>query len=289
MNGTVLGVVAALASAFCWATATILVKVGMRSKSPVAVNVIRLYLVSLMYLTVLIPTGRVMEIINSSLLYLAVAFISAQFGFVIGDYFYFNALHRMGVSRTVPITSTYPLWTVLWASIFLGRRIGLEVYLGALLIVLAIIIVRKAEEEEHADPRGFIYALLAPVSWSIAITMMDWLTGHFNSLTLAGLRMFSGAIGVSVFLPAYKDEILNTNLRELAVLAGAAFSGLFLGQFLFVYSTQSVGSQVSAPVSAINPLLTSLMAVIFLKETPNRRIFEGLALAIVGILLVSMG
>lgn len=288
MDGTIVGVAAALASALCWATATILIKVGMRSKSPVAANITRLYIVSLMYLAVLIPTGGIDEILHSDPLYLAVAFVSAQFGFVIGDYFYFHALHRMGVSRTVPVTSTYPLWAVLWASLFLGRKVGFRVYLGALLIVLAIVIVRRAEDEEHADPRGFVYALIAPISWSIAITMMDWLTGHFNPLTLAGFRMFSAAVGVSVFLPAYRGEILNTNLRELAVLSGAAFSGLFLGQFLFVYSTQAVGSQISAPVSAINPLLTSLMAVLFLRETPNRRIFEGLALAIVGILLVSM-
>ncbi|WP_029551009.1 DMT family transporter [Thermococcus zilligii] len=289
MNGTALGVVAALASALCWATATILVKAGMRSRSPVAVNMIRLYAVSLMYLAVLIPAGGIGEILSSSPLYLAVAFVSAQFGFVIGDYFYFHALHRMGVSRTVPITSTYPLWTVLWASLFLGRRVSPRVYLGALLIVLAIIIVRRAEEEEHADPKGFVYALLTPVSWSIAITMMDWLTGHFNPLTLAGLRMFSAAIGVSVFLPAYRDELLSTDLRELALLSGAAFSGLLLGQFFFVYSTRAVGSQVSAPVSSINPLIASLMAVVFLKETPNRKILEGLALAILGILLVSTG
>ncbi|ASJ02973.1 permease [Thermococcus profundus] len=288
MSQMVLGVAAALTSALCWATATILIKVGMRSKSPVAANILRLYIVSVMYLIVIIPTDGIREILNSDPRYLLLAFVSAQFGFVIGDYFYFHALHRMGVSRTVPITSTYPLWTVLWASLFLGRKVSPRVYLGALLIVLAIVIVRRAEVEEHADPKGFAFALIAPVSWSVAITVMDWLTGHFTSLTLAALRMFSGAVGVSVFLPAYGEEIRSTTRKELLILSGAAFSGLFLGQFLFVYSTQAVGSQVSAPVSAINPLLTSLMAVALLKEKPSRRIFEGLVLAIVGIILVSM-
>lgn len=288
MNALLIGSLAALGSAFGWATATILVKVGMRSKSPVAVNLIRLYLVSLMYLAVFIITGRLHEIFSADPKYLVIAFISAQFGFVIGDYFYFNALNWMGVSRTVPITSTYPLWTMLWAVLFLGRKVYPHKVLGALMIVLAIIIVRKAEVKEKVDPRGFLFALLAPISWSIAITLMDWLTGYFDSFTLAGIRMLSAAVGASVFLPSRIGELKNTTGKELITLTGAAFFGLFFGQYLFVYSTKLVGSQVSAPVSAINPIITAALAILLLKEPPNSRILEGLALAVVGVLLVSL-
>jgi DME family drug/metabolite transporter len=171
MNMLLLGSLAALGSAFGWAISTILIKVGMRSKSPVAVNLIRLYLVSAMYLAVLIPAGKLGEILSSRPEYLLAAFVSAQFGFVIGDYFYFNALNWMGVSRTVPVTSTYPLWTMLWAVLFLDRRVYIHKILGAVLIVLAIVIVRRAEAKEKVDPRGFPFALLAPLSWSIAIVM----------------------------------------------------------------------------------------------------------------------
>jgi len=289
MSQLILGVLAALGSAFGWAAATILVKIGMRSKSPVSVNIIRLYAASVMYIIAFMFTGSFSDILSSDPKYLIVAFISAQFGFVIGDYFYFNALHRLGVSRTVPVTSTYPLWAVVWAALFLGRKVPIRVYAGAFLIVLAITVVKRAEDEEGSDPIGFMFALLAPLSWSLAITMMDWLTKYFDPLPLAGLRMFSAAIGVSVFLPKYWPEVRNVTLRELEVLSLAAFSGLFLGQFLFVYATRAVGSQVSAPVSAINPLITSLLAVLLLGERPNARIWEGLALAIAGILLISAG
>ena len=289
MNQLILGVLAALGSAFGWAVSTILLKIGMRSKSPVSVNIIRLYLVSLFYAFTLLLAGKFGEILGAEPKYLLVAFISAQFGFVIGDYFYLNALHRLGVSRTVPITSTYPLWAVLWAVLYLGRKVPIRVYVGAFLIVLAIIIVKRADDRESSDPLGFVFAILAPVSWSLAITMMDWLTRYFDPLPLAALRMFSAAIGVSFFLPRYWPEVRRVNPRELKILALAAFSGLFLGQLLFVYATQTVGSQVSAPVSAINPLITSLLAVLVLKERPNARIWEGLALAIAGILLISAG
>ncbi len=122
MGYLLLGIAAALTSAFSWAVSTILIKVGMRGKSPIAVNVIRLYIVSVLFAGIFLVTGgRFSEIASLPPLTLVVAFVSAQFGFVIGDYFYFNALNIAGVSRTVPITSTYPLWTILWDFLFLGR------------------------------------------------------------------------------------------------------------------------------------------------------------------------
>ena len=287
MDGVVLGVLAALTSAVSWATSTILIKAGMKNKSPVAANIFRLYAVSVMFVVVFLIDGTFSKIAELSPTLLAVAFISGLFGFVIGDYFYLNALKIMGVSRTVPITSTYPLWTILWAFLFLGRRISPQVVIGAILVVTAIIVVRRAEEEERVDPKGFIFALLAPLSWSFAILTMDWLTGYVDVLSLAGIRMMFAAIGVSVFLPKYRRELREITLREALLLTGAAFTGLMLGQYLFVYSINQVGSQISAPVSAVNPIIASALAIVLLKEPPNKKILEGLVLAVLGVVLIS--
>ncbi|WP_297062400.1 DMT family transporter [Thermococcus sp.] len=288
MQTLIIGVILALASAFSWASATILVRLGLRKLSPIGANIFRLYVASTSFLIIFALTGN-LTVFKLPAGLLLLAFISAQFGFVIGDYFYFNALKRMGVSRTVPITSTYPLWAILWAILFLGKRVKPHVIIGAVLVVLAIIVVKKAEEEEHADRLGFIFAFIAPISWSIAITLMDYLTRSIPSLQLAGVRMVFAAMGISVFLPRYGGEVIQISRREAMTLAGAAVLGLILGQYLFVYSVSLVGSPIAAPVSAINPIIASLLAVLILKEKPNARIFEGLTLAVVGVVLISVG
>ncbi|WP_456421659.1 DMT family transporter [Thermococcus sp.] len=288
MQTLIIGVALALASAFSWASSTILVRMGLRRLSPIGANIFRLYVASALFLLIFALTGN-LGVFKLPARLLVLAFISAQFGFVIGDYFYFNALKRMGVSRTVPITSTYPLWAILWAMLFLGKKVKPHVILGAVLVVLAIIIVKKAEERENSDRLGFIFAFIAPISWSVAITIMDYLTKSIPSLQLAGVRMVFAAIGVSVFLPRYGDEVRRINRREALVMIGAAVLGLILGQYLFVYSVSLVGSPVAAPVSAINPILASLLAVLILRERPNARIFEGLVLAVLGVVLISLG
>jgi len=286
MNSTIFGISLALLSAFSWASATILVRVGLRRLSPVGANMFRLYVASLTFLTIFALTGN-FSVFSKPLKLLILTFISAQFGFVIGDYFYFTALKKMGVSRTVPITSTYPLWAILWAVIFLGKSVRPRVVVGALLVVLAIIVVKRAEEEEGDDRKGFAFAFLAPISWSIAIVMMNYLTTFISSLQLAGVRMVFASLGISFFLPDHFREVKSMTRTEALTLIGASLLGLVLGQYLFVYSVALVGAPIAAPVSAINPIIASILAVLLLGERPNRRIFEGLVLAVAGVALIS--
>ncbi|WP_297498685.1 DMT family transporter [Thermococcus sp.] len=283
---TLIGVTLALVSAFSWASATILVRVGLRNLSPIGANIFRLYTAGAIFLLTFSLTGNLSAFKLPPML-LFLAFISGIFGFVIGDYFYFNALKRMGVSRTVPITSTYPLWTILWAVLFLGKGVKPQVVIGALLVVVAIIIVKRAEEKENADRKGFLFAFLAPILWSVAIVIMQYLTAYIPNLQLAGLRMIFGAAGISVFLPRYGGEVAGMRPKEALSLAGASLLGLVIGQYLFVYSVALVGASIAAPVSAINPIIASLLAVLFLKERPSRRILEGLLLAVAGVILIS--
>ncbi|USG99474.1 DMT family transporter [Thermococcus argininiproducens] len=284
---TLFGALLALVAAFGWGTSSVLIKVGMRKKSAITVNIIRLYITVLSYLVLFIFTGSYREIVNLSWKLIVIAFISGQFGFVVGDYFYFSALRIMGVSRTVPITSSYPLWTILWTWLFLGRQINIQIVLGAFLVFLAIIIVRKGEIEEHLNPKGFIFALLAPISWSIAIVLLDFLSSQISPISLAGIRLAFAAMGVSLFLPKYSMELKKVTKKEIALLSAAALLGLIIGQYAFVKSVSSVGSQISAPVSAINPIISSALAMALLKEPPNRKIILGLILAVTGVILIT--
>jgi DME family drug/metabolite transporter len=286
MSGFLLGIILALASAFSWAFATILVRFGLGRVSPIAANIIRLYVAAVTFLIAFWASDN-LSAFRLPLKLLLLTFTSGVFGFVVGDYFYFHALKRMGVSRTMPITSSYPLWTILWAVIFLGKHVKPQVIAGAILVVVAIVIVKRAEEKEGADRLGFIFAFLAPILWSVAIVIMEYLTEYIPNLQLAGLRMIFASIGISVFLPFYGREVVKVRRKELLAFAGAALLGLVLGQYFFVYSISLVGSPIAAPVSAINPIIASFLAVLLLGEAPNRRIFEGLFLAVMGVVLIS--
>ena len=220
-----LGIILGLIAAISWGVSAILIKLSVKDKGAVTANLIRLYIVAFLYSVIFFINDNFNEIFALSKIQLFIAFISAQLGFVIGDYFYFNALKIAGVSRTVPATSSYPLWAILWTFLFLGRGINLKVVFGALLIFSAIVLVRKTEEEEHISVRGIIYAILAPISWSLAITTLDWLSSQISPFTLAGLRMILASIGVSLLLPSILDEIKRVTKFEFIAIGLLEFLG----------------------------------------------------------------
>ncbi|WP_048165307.1 DMT family transporter [Palaeococcus pacificus] len=282
------GVLLALMAAFGWGLSSVFVKMGMKNKQAVSVNIVRLYFVSFLYAAIFLLTGSFEEILSLSSKQLLIAFISGQFGFVVGDYFFFNALKIAGVSRTVPVTSSYPLWAILWAVLFLGRSITAQIIIGALLIFAAIVLVRQTEEEEHTNPKGLIFAILAPISWSLAITTLDYLSSQISPLTLAGLRMMFATVGISFFIPRYKEELKSFTLKEFGVVSAAALFGLLIGQYAFVRAVGTIGSQIATPITAINPIISSTLAIAFLKEPPNRKIILSLILAVLGIVIISL-
>ncbi|ASJ17624.1 permease [Thermococcus chitonophagus] len=281
------GVAFALISAICWGTSSVLIKVGLKNRSPLIANLVRLIFSSLMYATIFLIGGNFNEIFRMSLEYHIIAFVSAQFGFVIGDYLYFSALKSLGVSRTVPITSTYPLWTLVWAYLFLGREITIRIAIGALMIVLGIIVVRQVEVEEHVNPKGLLYAFLTPISWSMAIILMDWLSNKISPLTLAGLRIMYATVGITISSLKVVPELKHITKREVMVIATAGMLGLVVAQYTFVSSVSMLGSQIATPITAINPIISTLLAITFLKEPPNWKIWVSLGLVVSGIWLLT--
>ena len=56
---------------------------------------------------------------------------------------YFKALKLTQASRVVPITSIYPLFTVILSALILGEKVSLRIAIGAILIVIGVMLVSE--------------------------------------------------------------------------------------------------------------------------------------------------
>lgn len=171
--------------------------------------------------------------------------------------------------------------------LILGRSVTLRIITGAVLIVIAIIMVGRVESQEHLSYKGILFALITPILWSIAIVIMDWLSNFISSLTLAGLRIIYAAVGVTFISGKFIGEIRNSNLVEVLIISTAGLLGLVVGQYSFVKSVSLLGSQIATPITAINPIISTGLAIIFLGESPNWKIIVSLILVVLGIWLIS--
>jgi transporter family protein len=54
---------------------------------------------------------------------------------------FYMALRQIGAGRTVPLSSIYPLFTILFSALFLEESISLKVVVGTVLIVAGVVLV----------------------------------------------------------------------------------------------------------------------------------------------------
>lgn len=93
-------------------------------------------------LIILLARGDIRELAKVDLK--SVAFISLEgiFASLIGHFAYYYALKLGEVSKIVPITSAFPIITVLIAVIFLAEKITIFKGSGILLIIAGIVLLR---------------------------------------------------------------------------------------------------------------------------------------------------
>jgi transporter family protein len=132
----------ALLTAFIWGFVPFLEKVGLTSVEPTAAYLVRcsgvfLGVVIIIAFTPQFPSFGKMGI--KSIFFLVLAGVLA--GFVAQVVFY-KALKAGEISRIIPITSCYPLFTFLLGWIFLDEEVTLSKLIGMLLILGGILLLK---------------------------------------------------------------------------------------------------------------------------------------------------
>ena len=93
------------------------------------------------------------------------------------------------------------------------------------------------------------------------------------------MLLYGGAVGeLNVTMP----------LEGWLILVAAAFVMSVLGTLMFVYGVRYTGAQVSAIASTLEPIVSILVGVVFLREPLTVATGIGSAMILVSVFLVSM-
>ncbi len=137
MKGELLALVAAL----LWGIAPLMDKyVVSTGVSPILANLIRVAgaLIFLAIITIAVKDLSSAKLTFKNVAYLLIAGIIAS---GVAMIIYFQALKISQASKVVPITSIYPLFTVIFSALILGENVSLKVVIGAVMIVVGLALV----------------------------------------------------------------------------------------------------------------------------------------------------
>jgi len=142
MNSKLYPYLLAVITLIFWGIAPIFGKLGLAKISPVLGLAIRSFVVSIIMLILVFATGTYREF--SALTLRGFSFIALEgiFASLIGHFAYYYALKFGETSNIVPITSAFPIVTVILAVSFLSEKMTLFKGGGIILIIAGLILMR---------------------------------------------------------------------------------------------------------------------------------------------------
>jgi DME family drug/metabolite transporter len=295
-----IGELAALGAAICWTISAVLYKEALLDIKPISANTVRCTCTGIILIVCLVVLSR-LGVLTSLPVYAAVlTCVSGIIGLGFGDTLYMISLKLIGVARAVPITCTYPLFSILLA-IFLQKEVVTPyVILGAVAIVLGIWLLSREEKTEMNELRkrdlvkGVASALATAVLWSVSIAMIDMAvalpetSNVDHALALNTLRILATAVFLltSALIADRKFSFLKMQKRTLFALIFGGIVALALGWLFLTVSFLYMPESRAVPISSTSPLFSAITGIIFLREPVTARMVVASIIIVVGIFLI---
>lgn len=190
-----------------------------------------------------------------------------------------------------PLTALYPLVTVAVAVLFLRERARRAQATGIGLAVIAVLLLSvdvsasyRSVELQFSSP--LLYAFAALVAFGLAAVFQKLATNHVSAETTFA------AFAVGFVPPSLAIWFLEPVMGSLAMvpvlwaIAGGLLNGLGVLATLAAYRRGGKASVVT-PLAAVYPMVTVILAVLFLGERLAPVQIAGIALALLGGVLLS--
>jgi len=291
------GEFAALGTAVCWAAGSNFFAAAGQRMGSVVLNRLRITVAAGLLCTALLVLRGSPWPVWATSWQVGLLALSGLVGFVFGDTYYFRSLVILGPGRAALVTSTAPIFTVLFAWPLLGERPGPLVLLGMALTLGGIAWViweREHPAQVHVEGSmlvGVVAGVLAAVGQAggYVLSKLALRTG-LDPLSATVIRIVAAAAGIWLLAVAQRDVRRTLGAlrdrRGSAFMVGGAFFGPFLGVTLSLTALKFIEAGVAASITAIYPVLTLVLSSRFHGERLTLRTLAGALVAVVGVVVL---
>jgi DME family drug/metabolite transporter len=300
MNSVLLGEMAALGAAICWAAAPILYRQALFKVSPISANIVRCTSNAIFMVVVLFGFGWAGILARLPMSALVLTVVSGIIGLVIGDTLYMYGLRSVGVSRAVPLAATYPLFSLLWVTFLLHQPVTVAAVVGASVIIVGIWLVsrEKGRNTFHVKGRivlaGLVASLLTAVIWSVSLSLMDVVVLMPGLGTVAAnyavitVRIMSTALILLMLAPIIDGNhgFLKVSRKTILLLCIGGLVANAVGWLLMNYSFLNIAESQAVPISSTTPLFSVLAGYAMFHEKMTLNNTIGAAIIVLGVVLV---
>ena len=264
---TGLGEMLAIGASLSYSVSLIGIRQGVRSATPIAGVLILNATVAAAGFVIAASLGTLQK---STLVPVLLYLIGGCMGQGIGQITNAIGIEKMGVSRSVPIQSSTPIFSVTFAMIFLGERPGAAVGVGTLLIAAGVCLLSASERRDEQSFRSFfrgavIYPLASALSFGILPVLANYAFSYQRTPIVGFACAFSGGtlllLATRPLLPGGGE--LKADARAVRWFLFAALTTTAAAAMFWTAMSVAPVSTV-LPLSRLVPLWVVLWTYLFL-------------------------
>ena len=287
-----------LLSGFGFGSAAILARVGMQGMSPLSSTLLSV-VVSFCPTAFLALVFAFTDIKDLPPVALFWFFLLGVVNFLGGRTSSYQAIGRIGASRTAAVQSTAAVFASIFAITLTGERPHFVVLLGTLTVVIGLTTalgnsIREGVASNKGMLIGFGLALVAAASYGGTNVIAKELTEEYGSpLMVSAMGLFFGIILLLPLAGANTAREVKASRGNPRLALSAGLSGLAAatGVIALYFALERADVTVVSPIVSTNPIFTLILAQIFISRMENltKWLFLGVGITVLGVITVTVG
>ena len=288
------GQLISLGTAFFWAMTVALFEYAGKSLGSLVVNTLRLiYGLLFIALILLITKGYLMASTSfEGWTYLA---LSGLFGFIIGDFFLFQAFIDIGGRLSLLLYSTTPIFGALIDYLVFGEVLGIYSILGIFITLFGIGFAVQSRGREKVKNkhllRGSLFAVIGAMGQATGLIFSKLgLTQGLSAFEVTQMRILVGLIGFLIILLIRGKlhtlvKAFSHKKASIAMFLGS-ITGPVLGIWSSIYAMQFAPIGVTTTIAQLNTIIIIPISMFFFKEKIHVKEIIAAGIAFSGVTLL---
>lgn len=276
----------ALITAMCFGFTAVNVRKGIKKSNAVTATLVISSVQAVVFTVMLLfnrPTFNTWGVVY----FIASGFFAATIGRTLN----YMSIDRLGVAVASSLSGTNPLFTILFASLFIGEKVEASTFLGAAMVVAGVALISGWGRDGGLKPKDVALPLLSASAYAFS--------SLFRKMALNVLpeAILGSVIGVMTSIVSYAVALTAMNkLSELKASRSSLLNFTIAGfsnsvAWISLYTATQEGSvSVVSAIIAANPLFGLILSALLLKETEKitARVVAGCLVIVSGVMLITL-
>lgn len=200
--------------------------------------------------------------------------------------FFFKALDESGVSLPLAIAKNFFIVTIAISIVFFNETLSLTQIFAALMILSSLFLLSFDRKEKGFQlGKGVVFSLLTLVGWGSYFALIKPIVLELNPFNASLFLESIIFLMILIYSLATRKE-LKLHEKKSNLFAFGASILLVIGSITYNFSIALIGASLTAIVVAPTPVLTSILAGIFLKEKLSTVKYFAIVVSVIGLILL---